>query len=97
MLEKVIECNCSICSKRGALHWFVPREAFRLLTPENGTGTYTFNKHVIIHRYCTECGCAPYSEGALPSGEPAVAVNARCLEGLDLAAVEVGHFDGRSL
>ncbi len=29
-LEQVMECNCSICSKRGALHWFIPRENFRL-------------------------------------------------------------------
>ena len=96
-LEKVIECNCSICSKRGSLHWFISPGNFRLLTPEGSMGTYTFNKHNIKHRYCQKCGCAPYSEGLAPSGNYMVAINARCLEGVDLLAIPVGHFDGRSL
>ena len=96
-LEKAMECNCSICSKRGSLHWFVSRDDFRLLTPDEDAGTYTFNKHKIKHRYCRECGCAPYSEGMAPSGAYMIAINARCLDGVDLSAVEVGPFDGRSL
>jgi len=96
-LKKVMECNCSICSKRGSLHWFVARENFRLLTAENAMATYTFKKHVIKHRFCATCGCAPFGEGVAPSGNYMVAVNARCLDGVDLSALKVGHFDGRSL
>ncbi len=44
-LQKVMVCNCSICSKRGPLHWFVPREYFNLLTPDKDMGTYSFNEH----------------------------------------------------
>lgn len=75
--EKIMECNCSICSKRGSLHWFITRENFRLLSPEDGMGTYTFNKHTIQHRYCPKCGCAPFGEGIAPSGNYMVAINAR--------------------
>jgi len=96
-LEKVMECNCSICSKRGALHWFVTRENFRLLTPADDLATYTFNKHRIKHRFCPRCGCAAYGEGLAPTGQYMVAVNARCLDGVDLSPLKVGHFDGRSL
>ena len=96
-LDKLTQCNCSICSKRGALHWFVPGEKFRLLTPEANLGTYTFNKHVIHHRYCLNCGVAPYSEGTTPTGARMVAVNARCLDDTDLSQLPVGHYDGRSL
>ncbi len=96
-LEKVMACNCSICTKRGALHWFVPRESFRLLSPEDGMGTYTFNRRGIQHRFCPTCGCAPFSEGIAPSGSYMVAINARCLDDVDLSTLEVGHFDGRSL
>ena len=96
-LEKVMECNCSICSKRGSLHWFVPRENFRLLTSEDDMGTYTFGERTIEHHFCPNCGCAPYGEGQAPSGKQTVAVNARCLDGVDLSTVEIGHFDGRSL
>lgn len=96
-LEKVMECNCSICGKRGALHWFVPRENFRLLTSADDMATYTFNKHQIKHRFCPRCGCAPYGEGLAPTGQYTFAINARCLDGVDLSSLKVGHFDGRSL
>jgi hypothetical protein len=96
-LQKVIECNCSICSKRGTLHWFLPKEKFRLLTPEDAYATYTFNKHRIQHRFCPKCGCSPFGEGIAPAGNYMVAINARCLDGVDLSGVDKGHFDGRSL
>ena len=31
---KVLACNCSICSRKGSLLWFVPRDQLRLLTPD---------------------------------------------------------------
>jgi len=95
-LSQVMECNCSICSRRGALHWFVPRDDFRLLTPADGPGTYTFGKHVIRHRFCPTCGVAPYSEGEV-RGRQMVSVNARCLEGVDVGTLKIGQFDGRAL
>lgn len=96
-LEKVMECNCSICSKRGSLHWMIPREHFRLLTPEDNLATYTFGKHRIKHRFCPTCGSATFGEGMAPTGKEMIAINARCLEGVDLASLKLGHFDGRSL
>src|SRR5436853_445747 len=42
-----LECNCSICSRKGSLLGFVPQEKLRMLTPKGAMGTYTFNKHVI--------------------------------------------------
>lgn len=96
-LEKVVQCNCSICSKRGSLHWFITRENFHLLSPEDGMGTYTFNQHTIRHHHCLKCGCALFSEGIAPSGKDMVAINARCLDGVDLSPIMVRHFDGRSL
>lgn len=96
-IEKLTECNCSICSKRAPLHWFIPREHFRLLTAEGDTGSYQFGKRTITHRFCPTCGCATYSEGLSPSGAAMVSINARCLDGVDLSSIAIGHFDGRSL
>jgi hypothetical protein len=96
-LTQVVDCNCSICSRQGALRWFVPRESFRLLTPEANLGTYTFNKHAIKHRFCPTCGIHPFGEGSDPSGKKMAAINVRCLEGVDFAALPVKHFDGRAL
>ncbi|WP_397408739.1 GFA family protein [Polaromonas sp.] len=96
-LTGVMACNCSICTRKGALMWFVPREKLRLLTPEDALATYTFNKHVIGHRFCKTCGIHPYGEGVDPKGNRMAAVNVRCLDGVDLAAIPVQHFDGRAI
>ncbi len=42
-IEQLMDCNCSICAKRGYLHWFVPRDKFILRTPQSDLATYTFH------------------------------------------------------
>ena len=90
-------CNCSICSRKGWLLWFVPRDKLHLLTSGEGVGTYTFNKHAIKHYFCETCGLHPYAEAVDPKGNRMAAINIRCLEDIDLASVPIKHFDGRSL
>lgn len=94
-IQGALACNCSMCQRKGSLLWFVPRAQFRLRTPEDAAATYTFNKHVIRHRFCPTCGIHPYAEGTDPQGNAMAAVNLRCLEGIDLAAIPVHEFDGR--
>ena len=96
-LEQVTACNCSMCSRKGSLLWFVPRDNLRLLTAESNVSTYTFNEHVIKHRFCPTCGIHPFGEGADPSGNRMAAINVRCLENVDVKSLPVRHFDGRSL
>ncbi|HLS84334.1 MAG TPA: GFA family protein [Arenimonas sp.] len=97
-IEGGIACNCSICRRKGWLLWFVPRTAFTLKTPEPDMSTYTFNQHRIEHRFCPTCGVQPFACGSDPrTGGAMVAVNLRCLDEVDLDAVPVRHFDGRSL
>ena len=66
-LNGAMSCNCSICSRKGWLLWFVPRETFRLITPDENMGTYLFNKHVIKHRFCKTCGVSAFAEGGARS------------------------------
>ena len=96
-LNGAMACNCSICSRKGSLLWFVPRKSMRLLTPEEAVDTYTFNRHLIRHRFCPVCGIHPYAEGVDPKGRHMAAINIRCLEDVDLASIPVQNFDGRSL
>jgi hypothetical protein len=95
-LAQAMECNCSHCSRKGYLLWFVPRDKFRIATPESHLTTYTFNKHAIKHHFCPTCGCAPFGFGVGPSGAAMAAVNVRCLEEVELSAVKRVPFDGRS-
>lgn len=93
----LIECNCSHCSRKGYLLWFVPRDAVRLKTPASDMATYTFNKHVIEHHFCPTCGCAPLGFGKDGDGNATAAVNVRCLPDLDRSDLSVRQVDGRSL
>lgn len=95
-LDGALACNCSMCGRRGSLLWFVPRSALRLATPEADLATYTFNHHVIRHRFCPNCGIHTFGEGKDPAGNAMAAVNIRCLAGVDVDAVPVQHYDGRS-
>ncbi len=92
-----LSCNCSMCQRKGSLLWFVPRQNLRLLTPEANLSTYLFNKHVIKHHFCATCGIHPFGEGTSPTGEATAAINLRCIEDIDLAAIPVHHYDGRSV
>ena len=96
-LNEAMACNCSMCLRKGSLLWFVPREQLSVFAADKDIGTYTFNKHVIKHRFCPTCGIHPYGEGTDPKGNRMAAVNIRCLEGIDLEKIPVQHFDGRSM
>ncbi|MFI4967315.1 MAG: GFA family protein [Gammaproteobacteria bacterium] len=95
--QEVIECNCSNCSRRGYLLWFVPAAKFTLKTPEGNMAHYTFNKHRIKHYFCPACGSAPFGMGEDGKGNRTVAVNVRCLEGVDPRNLKIKFVDGRSL
>jgi hypothetical protein len=95
-IDSALSCNCSICSRRGSLLAFAPRANLSLSTPESELATYTFNKHVIKHRFCKTCGILPFGEGTDPKGNATVAVNIRCLDNIDLDKIPLTKWDGRS-
>ena len=96
-VDGALACNCSMCARRGSLLWFVSRDQLRLLTDEADLAAYTFNRHVIQHRFCATCGIHPYGEGVDRKGNRTAAINLRCLEDIDLDAIPVQHFDGRAI
>jgi hypothetical protein len=96
-LAQVIACNCSICSKRGLLLSFVAADKFTLISGDGEQTVYHFNKGAIDHLFCKTCGVASYAEGKKPDGQAMVAINVRCLDGIDLDSLTLTPVDGRSL
>jgi hypothetical protein len=94
-LTGVLSCNCSMCQRRGSLLWFVPRDKLKV-TGEQDLTTYTFNKHVIKHRFCKHCGILPFGEGVDPKGNATAAINIRSLEDIELEKIPVHHYNGRA-
>jgi len=96
-IKDVLACNCSICTRKGSLLWFIPRANFRLLTPREAMSTYTFNKHFIKHHFCPNCGIHPFAEAADRQGNPMAAINVRCLENVEPTSFPQKSFNGRAL
>jgi hypothetical protein len=93
-LTKAIECNCSICTKKGALHHRVPPERFRLLSGQGALALYQSGTRIAKHWFCKYCGIHVYSN---PRAAPdMISVNIRCLDDFHLVKndIEIRQFDG---
>ena len=92
-LSRVTECNCSICTKKGFLHLIVLPEQFELLSGADALTTYKFNTGTAKHTFCSTCGIHPFY---VPRSDPdKIDVNVRCLDDIDIAAMEPHTFDGQ--
>jgi hypothetical protein len=93
-LDRVTNCNCSICTKKGFLHLIVAPEQFELIGGKDDLATYRFNTGTAQHTFCRHCGIHAFY---VPRSDPdKIDVNVRCLEGVDVAALPVKEFDGRN-
>src|SRR4029077_7941587 len=92
-LAGVTECNCSICAKKGFLHWIVPADQFELVQGADELVTYEFNTGTAKHRHCRHCGIHSFY---VPRSDPdKIDVNVRCLDDVDVETLAVKHFDGK--
>ena len=90
----VIDCNCSICIKKGILHLIVPPERFELISGKDDLTTYEFNTKTAKHTFCKHCGIHPFY---VPRSDPGkIDVNARCLDDIDIAKLAPTPFDGKN-
>lgn len=95
-IDKVVSCNCSICSKKGVLHHRVPPERFRLVAGADHLALYRFGTREAKHFFCRECGMHPFSN---PRSSPdAYSINVRCLDDFDAdtETYRLIMFDGRN-
>ena len=96
-LATVMECNCSHCSKRGLLLNFVTTDKFKSATGGDGLTDYQFNKKVIHHLLCPDCGIESYARGRRPDGQEMIAINVRCLDGVAIKSLTLTPIDGRNM
>lgn len=92
-LADVLDCNCSVCTKKGFLHLIVEKGCFELVCGDGEITTYRFGTGVAQHMFCQNCGCHPFY---IPRTDPdKIDVNARCLDGIDVASLQPRPFDGK--
>ena len=77
---------------------FVGESDFELISGESSLSDYQFAKRRIHHLFCKTCGIKSFARGGgRPDAPPMIAVNVRCLDGVELEGLTVTHFDGRKL
>lgn len=74
---------------------FIPRQKLTLTSGEDDLIEYRFNKKVIAHLFCKICGVQPFGFGIGPDGTKTAALNVRCIDDIELDALEVQGFNGK--
>jgi hypothetical protein len=95
-LTKAMLCNCSICTKKGALHHRVPPERFKLISGQDVLALYQFDSRVAKHWFCKVCGIHPFTN---PLAAPEMfSINVHCLDDCDdeKSKIEIKAFDGKN-
>ena len=93
-LADTLDCNCSVCTKKGFLHLIVLPEHFTCVSGEDALTAYRFNTGTAKHLFCATCGIAPFY---VPRSDPdKIDVNVRCLDNIDVGTLRPKPFDGRN-
>lgn len=89
------QCDCSLCRRRNAIMFRVPMERFRLLKGEEALSLYQWNTRVAKHYFCRHCGIYTHHQ---PRTRPdMIAVNAGCIEDVDVRALPIEQLAGSKL
>jgi hypothetical protein len=97
LIEKGLRCNCSICSRKGAMmtSQAVPPDQFSYEVDDELLGCYQFGAKTATHYFCKRCGIYTFHETARLPGH--FRVNLGCIEGIDPFTLESELFDGKNL
>jgi hypothetical protein len=94
--EGATRCNCTICTKTAWLGKNVKPATFDLLAGEGDLLAYEWGMKVAKRYFCKHCGVQCFGRGHLDVlGGDFVSINLNALEGVELSALKVGHWDGR--
>lgn len=91
-ISRVLDCNCSLCRKKGALyHPFIDPEQFQILSGEDALSMYQFNTMVAEHYFCKYCGIHLFHRHRVDPSK--WGINVRSLDDVDLSALAVVPLD----
>ena len=94
-VDGITGCNCTVCSRYGAL-WAYGYEAEEInVTGE--TKTYARGRQNLSFHFCSHCGCVAYwrLNKTDENGKRRIAVNIRLVDDpKKVSALPIDHFDG---
>ncbi|WP_188661771.1 GFA family protein [Arenimonas soli] len=83
--ENIRRCNCSMCSRKGAIMAGVPLERLRVTHGADKLSLYQWNTKTAKHYFCSVCGI--YTHHQRRSVPTEYGFNLACIEGVDLSAI----------
>jgi hypothetical protein len=87
-----VRCDCSICRRHGAIMLRCDQADLEIQSGQDALTEYRFNTNVAIHCFCKICGTYVFHKmRKLPDK---YGINAGCLDGIDLAALQPVFIEG---
>lgn len=80
-ITEVRRCNCSLCSRKGALMTSVLLADLTIIEGEENLSLYQWNTNTAKHYFCKICGI--YTHHKRRSVPTEFGVNVACIEGVD--------------
>lgn len=94
-IENPRRCDCSMCSRRGAIMASVELANLKVVKGEDKLALYQFNTNTAKHYFCSLCGI--YTHHQRRSNPHQFGVNVACIDGIDAYAfINVPVFDGKN-
>lgn len=96
-ITRGLRCNCSICSRKGAMMSteVISPEALDIRADEGALGLYQFGDRTAKHFFCNNCGIYTFHQTVRKPGH--YRVNLGCVDGVDVFVLDADVFDGKHL
>lgn len=92
--QSLIDCNCSICRRNGALWALYVAGTVRVTGHPEHTTAYIWGAKTIKTMRCSSCGCVTHWEALHPDSGGRLGVNMRNFDPDEIKAIRIRRFDG---
>ena len=92
--EHLIECNCSICYRIGAIWAHADESEISIISDESDLINYSWGDKGIKFCSCKQCGCTTHWIPVDTEQSTRMAVNTRMVDRAETSDIQVRHFDG---
>ena len=94
-LQKLLRCNCSICSRgKGFAMVCVPMDDVKVVEGNDSITEYIFNTATAPHFFCIICGIHTHHRSRSTPGN--ICINVACIDGINVEdySMDIINFDG---
>lgn len=94
--SSVTSCNCSICNRIGALWAYYNLDQVKIVCEDGASMRYLWGEKTMEYHRCAICGCTTHYTTTENDGNRLIAVNFRMAHDIDIGAIPVRVFDGKT-